>query len=428
MRLNARQANARIEARLGRTAQDALEATAVLEAWGGLRPLTAMEMGAVVAEVITPSEPGEAATKPALDTRAGRGLALCAALFATLAWMEPLSSSLGPESVRLAWGLALPLGLGAQWGLRRRYLDGGPDGHGRLRNDWRSIALWSGAVLAVPTAALGTAGALAAILVLVWVSAFVVVERGWGFAFAAVLGSLGLVMRLEPPAWVDAGLLVLVAGVGLAVALSTSPGSTRLPGPWEPTIGAALTGSGIGTLIVFEAVDRLQGARPLPAPVVLGSILVASLWAGHHLGRIWDIADRPFDATLVGRSQSSRWATSVFFGSLARLAAGTIFAFSLVAAGASQHSLAEVAGILVLVWLIGLVSVICTLLEAVGRRAWSGAVVVGACAPLLAHGMGLLSWGVPPTVVGVGFGLAISLWPLLNLLHQPDRVLAVATL
>lgn len=429
MRLNARQANARVEARLGRTAQDALEATVVLEAWGGLRPRTAMEMGAVVAEVVPSREPAShAAPKPVLDTGLGRGLALCAALFATLAWMGPLSSALGPEAVNLAWGLALPLGLGAQWALRRRYLDG-PDGHGRLRNDWRRVASWGAAVLAVPTVALGTAGVLAAILVLVWISAFVVVERGWGFPFAAALGSLGLIMRLEPPVLVDAGLLLAVAGTGLAVALRTSKDSTRLPGPWEPVLGAALTGAGIGTLIVFEAVDRLREARPLSVLVAVAPTLVASLWAGHRLGRLWDIADQAFDsAAPPGRAPSSRWAIRVFFGSLARLAAGSSFAFVLVVAGASQHSLAEVGRFLVGAWSIGLVAVICTLLEAVGRRAWSSAVVVAACVPLLVDALGVQSWGVPSAVAGAGVGLAVSMWPLTDLLRRPDRVLAVATL
>src|SRR5207249_9468603 len=48
MRIAPGQARARVEAHLGRPPQDALEAAVVLEAWGGLRARSALELGTSV--------------------------------------------------------------------------------------------------------------------------------------------------------------------------------------------------------------------------------------------------------------------------------------------------------------------------------------------------------------------------------------------
>lgn len=433
MNIGVGQAGARVEARLGRTAQDSLEATVVLEAWGGLRPLTAMEMGAEVVEQTPAKAPRSPVGPVKLATASGfaTGLALCAGLFATVAWMGPLSAALGPEAILRArglLGLTLPLGLGAQWALRRRYQDG-PDWRGRIRNDWRTFIACS-LLLAAPTLLFGPGGVLAGILVLVWIAISVVVERGWGFAMAAVIATLGLVMRLVPSVWVDGAFMLVLAGGGLVLALRSSPPATRLPGRWGPVLASLLTGTGVGVFIVLEATGRMRTSSPFPLVVSVAPTVMAGLWAGHELGRIWEIADEPFDTSPPrGRSPSSRVALRVFFGSLARLAAGTGFAFVLLVVGTRGHSLAQIGGYILGALSIGLVAVLCILLDAVGRRAWSNAAVLAGCVPLAVDALDHHVYGaVPPAVMGAGICLVVALCPLSRFLRRPDQALSVAAL
>ena len=83
-----------------------------------------------------------------------------------------------------AWRLALPVSLGAQWLLRRRYLSGA-DGLGRLRREpW--IALPGLAMLGA-MAFVRPGGLLAVSLTTIWVGGFILTRRGWGPLFGLAL-------------------------------------------------------------------------------------------------------------------------------------------------------------------------------------------------------------------------------------------------
>lgn len=426
MRLGARQAAARVEARLGRAAQDALEAAVVLEAWGGLRPFTAMELGTEVAQDVTTQN---SYTQPAgrqSHSELVRGLCLITVLGSVLACIDPLSAAYGSAVVRSAWELALPAGLGAHWALRRRYLDG-PDGLGRLRGDWRSLASWVGLLVVAASFVLGAAGALAGVLLVVWITAFVVVDRGWGIRFAVALAGVGVVMRAEPPGWVAIALLFVPALGALMLAISTASQSSRVPGAWKPTLGAALTGAGLGAVIVLGEAGRQSGATSA-GRLTSAPILVGTFWAAHRLGRFWKLSENPFDPGVGFASTSSRWVIGVFAGSLARLAAGACGTFLLLTALLPNSSLSLGGSLVVSSLCIGLVVLICTLLEGMGRFAWSALVAIGAVIGMLVESGGAQVLHFPAPAVGAGTAVILALPPIVGLLRRPHRALTVAML
>lgn len=283
-----------VEARLGRPAQDALEAAVVLEAWAGVPAQRALE----TARMLMPGSAGPAPASSAAPRAVPRppGVAVEAGaffvtVFAIALWVEPLARALGGDAVSRALVAALPLTLALQWALLARHL-GRPAGLAGVGAG--SLAVGAVAVVAGLTLVLGVAGTLAGLLTVTWTAGGIAIRRGWAVAYCVVVAGA------TPALAAGADPLVVVAVVAAAVAalallaVGTAAGTPATPGRWSRTLGAGLTGAGVGVLIVGDpSVTWTAGAS---AALALAPSTAGALWAGQHL---WRLAGA-FPRALVG--------------------------------------------------------------------------------------------------------------------------------
>jgi hypothetical protein len=274
-----------IEARLGRPPQDALEAAVVLEAWAGVPAQRALE----TARALMPARPraalvSRAAPAPAAHAPRGifSGLAFVLAIAMVALWAAPLADALGADVVRAALVFSLPVTLGLQWALGCRHL-GRPSGLAGLAAR-RGTLVVAAAALIGSGAVFGPGGTLAGLLVVTWTAGTILIHRGWAGAYAAVVagGTLLLAAAVAAPAVVS-GAAAGVAALAWAALRTTAPGAA-IPGRWTRTAGAALTGTGLGVLLVADPTVSWTGSAA-PALALLPSALGA-LWAGRHLRQL----------------------------------------------------------------------------------------------------------------------------------------------
>jgi len=432
MRIKPDQASARVRAALGRPAQDALESAVVLEAWGGLVPRTALALSrrsidrsesdaTITHSTETVGEITQVSTREALG--------LVAALLATTAWVAPLTTALGGASTDRAWKIALPISLCLQWLLRRRYLNG-PDGLGRLRSD-RPIVALIGLLYAAVTVGVVVSPALLlpAALVLTWVGGLLIVVRGWGVPYALALVAATVAINLGVPVMLDIVFVVDMTGVLLAAALLTTPASQARPTPWRRSFVAGTIGGITAILIVMDPSVDWSSSQPFPVIALVPSLL-ASIWAGQYLNRIWTVLLRALASTgLLHRRTRPNWRVfaEIVFGALGRLFLATLvlslvaFAVLVETAGSPQG----LARLLIGLGAFGMVNFLTALLESFGRV---GAALLVAVASVAAAQFALASeWGPlhrSSLMVAALIAFGAAAIPIYHLIRQPDRTIA----
>ncbi|WP_432502601.1 hypothetical protein [Kineococcus arenarius] len=432
MRITTEQASARVRAGLGREPQDPLEASVVLEAWGGLLARSALPLAREVAAV-------RRASPPAGPYRRARGdvapdstrefLGLIATLLATTAWVAPLAGALGSGAVEQAWKLALPVSLGLQWFLRRRYLTDAR-GIGRLRADHRAVGVGAAtSLLATGGLVLDPALVLPAALVVTWVGGLLVVVRGWGVPYAASLLLATLAMNLGVPVVLDVLLVVVLTQVVVAAALVTCAPSASPPTPLPRSLAAGTIGGTTALLIVVDPSVEWSTWRPFPVVALVPSLL-GSVWAGRHLNRVWTVLLGSLASTDLG-DRSSRRNRRVFggiiAGALVRLVLLTAAASALTFLLVQPAATSERGLVLLLVGLgcFGVVGFVAALLESFSRLASAATVALAALGASAVVVSGALPWtGVPPLAAAACTAAAVALVPIARLVSQPDRTLA----
>ncbi|MEZ0164202.1 hypothetical protein AB2L27_05405 [Kineococcus sp. LSe6-4] len=432
MRITPEQAAARVRAGLGRDPQDALEASVVLEAWGGLTARSALPLARQVAAIPRPSSPAgfsRRVTGVVQSESTREVLGLIATLLATTAWVAPLATALGAGSTERAWKIALPISLAVQWFLRRRYLTDAR-GLGRLRTD-RGVAA-GGTVLSllvVVAMLLQPAAALPAALVVTWVGGLLVVVRGWGIPYAACLLAATAAMGLGLPVVTDVLLVVTLTVAAVAAAIVTCPPSSLAPTPWPRSLVAGAIGGTTALLIVVDPTVEWSSWRPFPV-IALVPCLLGTVWASRHLNRIWTVLLAALASTDFG-DRSSRRHRRVFgriivgaFGRLVLLtAAVSVLTYALV------HSVATSGRGLALLLLglgcFGVVGFVAALLESFSRLLAAGVVAVVAVVVAAAAASGRLPGpDLPPLAAAAVAAAVVALWPVARLVSQPDRTLA----
>jgi hypothetical protein len=431
------QAREFVEARLGRPPQDALEAAVVLEAWGGVRSARAVPL----AERIMAEERGGRARRD--DPASGEeiasplgpldylGLTLIVAVVA--AWSGPLAAQLDGDAVSTAWRVALPISLGLQWIVRRRYL-AGQSRLGSLRRGGAFLAFAGAAVATVPPIALGDAGVPAAALILSWTGAMIVALRGWalpsGIALAAIAVGVGGDLP-APAALAGLGIASLVL-TGLAVA--TAPSPAEEPAPWGRAAASGLVGAGLGLVLVSDPGIGWGVRGALPVLAFLPSF-TGGLWASIHLRSIWEAVPRSARATPLGEDERRPlWnpTTAVLAGAAGRLflAVVALSGVVAVAAAAQGASLGVALGTLVGFAVVVLASLAAGLLDSCNET-WTAVVAVFvADAVVLAAdvvSMGEAHAGVT-LVLGGSIVLAVAGPRVLELVRRPGRRLATSLL
>ena len=426
------QALALVAERLGRAAQDPLEIAIVLEAWGGVAPELSLPLAVAIAPQAIALESGT--EQAATITPADRSMALgdvgfvIGVLFVGF-WISSLADEFGLVAVDRAWRLALPVSLGAQWLLRRRYLSGA-DGLGRLRREpWVALpllAVLGGIALVRP------GGVLAVALTTIWVCGFILTRRGWGPAFGLVLilGAATLKLGLSPR--VIIGSAALLATFGAVAAVRGSPPSLRRPGPWQRAVPAGLIGAGMGFLLVIEPRFAWHAQGVLPALTVVPS-LIGSLWGGLHMTRLWEVMPHVLANTSVrrrGEGRIGRLTSRLLLESMLRLVLGaTVVSAAVMLWVVADGQPREITRSLLVAHGVLAVAGLCVaLLEAFGRWGYALAATVFGCAiatglhTVVGHditpGVRIL-WGAVACTVA-------STPPLVALLREPDRNIAAA--
>ena len=421
-----------VAGQLGRAAQDPLEIAVVLEAWGGVAPELSLPLAIAIAPQAIVLESGT--ERAATIAPADRSMALgdvgfvIGVLFVGF-WISSLADEFGLVAVDRAWRFALPVSLGAQWLLRRRYLSGA-DGLGRLRREpWVALpllAVLGGIALVRP------GGLLAVALTTIWVCGFILTRRGWGPAFGLVLILGAATLKLGLPPRVIIGSAAMLATLGAVAAVRGSPPSLRRPGPWQRAVPAGLIGAGMGFLLVIEPRFAWHAQGVLPALTVVPS-LIGSLWGGLHMTRLWEVMPHVLANTSVrrrGEGRIGRLTSRLLLESMLRLVLGaTVVSAAVMLWVVADGQPREITRSLLVAHGVLAVAGLCVaLLEAFGRWGYALAATVFGCAvatglhTVVGHditpGVRIL-WGAVACTVA-------STPPLVALLREPDRNIAAA--
>jgi hypothetical protein len=427
------QARRLVEARLGREPQDMLEVAVALEAWAGVDAAEALERGRDIMAVAPAAPRPSAGRLP--GTAEQRGIAIEALSFvivvvAIACWAAPLSSHLGRHVVELALIVALPTTLTLQWGLASRYLSR-PEGIAHLGRRPMLLVLAAVALVAVPAAVLGRAGALAGLLTLTWTGGTVVIRRRWALAYAGmvVAASGAMVAGMPAPNVLSATATLTTIGVALAIRARIAS-SGRPPGRWGRAIVAAAIGGGIGVMLVADrTVDWSVGS--VPAIALLPSS-IASFWGGYRLWRYQEAIPQALSGVALSGSSVRglyRAPLRILFGAVARVVGLTAALSGALLAGAAALG-QDTTGrtVLVAFGLVALATLFVGLLESVGRGRW--AIVALGCGiagevlgPRLAD-LGSIAGG--GLMLGATITVLLALPVAVSMLGRPATTLATA--
>jgi hypothetical protein len=426
--MTAERARAVVEARLGRPAQDQLEAAVVLEAWGGLRAADALQHGP---EVIRRDETPATGQQERFEAQAGakssaaEGIALILAVLAVAAWAAPVSAHLGAAVWDGAVRLALPITLALQWIVWSRHLRGG-DGLGSVKHEG-PVGIAALLLLEVVLFMLGPTGVVAGMLVAIWVGGTVLVDRGWVVWYVLQLAVIGVAMSVgaDPPLMLGIGALATLGAVGAALATSTSP--AQRPGGWGRALVAGAIGAGLGALLVADHTIGWGFRGAVPALALIPST-VGGFWGGHYLSRIHvnlAAALRGVPASRADDLSAGGPGLTILGGAVLRVVVATA-----VLSGACVLISPAMSGTVATSLFVGfgclaLATLMVSLLVSLGRLGWAlfaVAVAVG-CELLLmpvtaAAGSGL--------IVGAALAVLLSLPPIMAALVRPGRALATA--
>jgi hypothetical protein len=421
-----------VHARLGRPAQDLLEAVVVLEAWGGVPSDSALALDAVVSPERSPSAPVPARRIECDDEEregiVAEGVALLVAIVAVAAWAGPLSRQVGATALEHALRVALPLALALQWMLRSRYL--GRGGGVRCLAEERVAVLL--ATLVVGSALLLTPGAgpLVALLVLIWVGGAVLARRGWGLPYAGLVAGEAIALAAGAPAGASLaalGGIVLAAGV-LAVATSRGP-AAQAPGRLSRALAAGAIGALLGGLLVGDTSLGWGVHGAFPGLALVPSV-IGSLWGGYHLWQFHAAVPRGLRGVplaLASASIPGGPAAQILIGALVRLVGvTTVLSLAVIAAGTWTNG-TDQAGLFVAFGSAALLSLFVSLHESLGYARWAFVVALASLVVELA----LDHWIVAPppglalSVAGA-VGTLLAVGPLVRQLRSPGRMLATA--
>ena len=428
-----------VKARLGRDPQDMLEVAVVLEAWAGMPAQSALRNGAEVMRAGEATSQLSVSALPDAPDREREGVAaqaitLLVTVVAIAWWAGPLSVALGASVVAQALLVALPVSLATQWALQSRYLG---------RRDWleqlaarpKSLLLGSLAMLAVPTAILGTAGLVAGLLALIWTGGMVLVRRGWALVYSGVvtLGTAGMLADLPATAMV-AGVAVAVAvAVPAAVAAAMRPGrapAARRPAQYSRVLAAAAIGAGLGVLLVADG--SLQWTTSAGPALALLPSTVAMLWGGR---RLWNfqqvICESLVGVPVVGGALPRRvaWRSqALLMRALGRVVAMTaVLSGALVACATWLNIPAIDVTVLLAFGLVAVATLLIGVLEAVGRAWWAlAAVGAGVTLELMAGAWDLFPVYAGALIGGATAALLVALPAVIVLLARPANTLATA--
>ena len=421
-----------VEARLGRPPQDMLEAAVVLEAWAGVPAQSALAAARALmtGSARTPQPSVGRLPAPGVQ-QAGLlpGAAFIVTVIAIACWAAPLASSLGGGVVERALMIALPLTLALQWGLQSRYLNH-PQGLAQLAGRRRGLLLGAAALVAVPAVVVGVAGVLAGLLTVTWTGGTLLVgcRRPLPYVVIVLLATPAMVAGWAVMAVLAAAAAATTVAVAFVLGARAAP-ARATPGRWGRAVAAGAIGTGLGLMLVLDpTVGFTEGAVPVLA---LLPSTVASAWGGHHLRHLEQAIPRAVSGIAASDAYApgAAWPPCrVLLGALGRLLALAAALSAVLLAltpwlGTSGRSASMLAGF----GLVGLATLLVSLLEAMGRGRWAlTAVVCAAAAEALVRVAGSDPFPGAGLVVGGALAVLLVLPAAIGQLVSPARTLATA--
>ncbi len=422
-----------IEARLGRGAQDVLEAAVVLEAWGGMRANSALSLGSRVVPPKPPRwTPGRLTTEESghRESIITEAIALIMAILAVASWAGPLGRQVGTAVLTQAIVIALPTTLALLWAIRSRYLSR------RSGFTWLSrdrIVLLAVAILGIemPLMLLSSYGPLAGMFVAIWVGGTILSRRGWGLFYGLLLVGTVFALQADLPAYPLLLGLTAIIVIGAVTAIRTSHERSNEPaGRLGRALWAGAMGAALGGLLVGDSSLGWGVHGAFPALALLPSIF-GSFWGGYHLWQFYDAVPRGLQGAGLAQAneRSVRGpAMRVFLGAVGRLVLLTVglsvfvIFISQWTSGTSRLSLFIGFGC------IALLTMLINVLESLAYVQWALMSAVAALVTELVVVDGLSYSPVPGTalIAGTAVGILVALPPLLALLLRPGRVLATS--
>jgi hypothetical protein len=423
-----------IEARLGRGAQDVLEAAVVLEAWGGVRANAALSLGSRIVPPKPPTwTPGRFTTEESgsRDSILAEAIALIMAILAVASWAGPLSRQVGTSVLEQAIAIALPTTLALQWAIRSRYLSR-RSGLACLARDRLAVCALALIAIEGPLMLLHSYGRLAGMFVAIWVGGTVMARRGWALAYGFVLVAavVGLEFRLSAYPLLE-GLTALILATAVWAVASGGGRSDEPAGRVGRALWAGAIGAALGGLLVGDSSLGWGVHGAFPALALLPSVL-GSFWAGYHLWKFYDAIPRGLQGVGLERANERDVrgaAMGIFTGSLLRLLGTTVALSGVViligewTSGTNRWSLFVGFGC------VAFVTMLVNLLESLAYARWAFFAALASVTTELVLSRLVLTHGAEPgtaLIAGALVGIAIALPPLLRMLLRPGRVLATS--
>ncbi len=420
-----------IDARLGRPANDVLEAAIVLEAWGGAPASEALAGAPELVRHDVPRQRGHGRTEHRDDRERasllGEALTLVMSILSVAAWAQPLRATVGAETLTVAVRIALPLAIALQWAARSRYLSR-REGLSLLAHDGPQAALLLLVAIFLPLALSGAAGRLAALLTVVWTAGAILTRRGWGvpYGLTLVLTTVALDERHSP--YLPLGALALLTSALCVAALRTRRAQpTTRAGSVRRAVLAALLGGGAGVLMVGDP-SLGWGVRGSQPALALLPAVAGSFWGGYHLWNLYQalpegLRGLPLEgAARIGFGDP---AMRVFLGAVARLLAATLVLSGVVLLAGGWVGEADRPSLFLAFGCVSLLTLMISLLESLSLN--RAAALALAVALLCEFGSReLLHWQMPggALTLGAAAGILLSAPALIALLARSGRVLA----
>jgi hypothetical protein len=356
------------------------------------------------------------------------GLVMIVAVVA--AWSEALVSPLEGPGAGIAWKVALPLALSLQWILRRRYL--ASEHVGALRMGAGFVAIVVVAMGIVLPALLGVAGALAAMLVVVWVGAMIIALRGWALWFGTLLALAAWFLGDSAPPLAAFGVLAAATLVVCVLGVARSPEEVGRPVPWRRAAPAGIAGAGFGLILVSDPGVRWGVAGALPVLAYLPA-LIGGLWASVYLRSIWEALPEAARQTPIGDEERRPIIgppAAVLGGAVVRLAMVAVPLSTLVVLLVDRDggTAADVTGILMGFVAVALASLIVGLIDSCNLPTWTiVSVASGLASALVARS--LLDGSIPPggtLLIGGVIVVVVAASPVMQMIRTPGRKLATS--
>jgi hypothetical protein len=423
-----------IEARLGRGAQDVLEAAVVLEAWGGVRANSALSLGS---RVVPPKPPQWARGRLAMEEPGRRdgilseAVALIMAILAVASWARPLSRQVGASVLEQAIVIALPTTLALQWAIRSRYLSR-RSGLACISRDRLPLLAVALVCIEVPLMLLHPYGPLAGLFVAIWVGGTILARRGWALGYGLLLVATVLGLVADLPAYPLLEVVTAIVLIGVVVAVRTGGAHSNEPaGRVERALWAGGIGAALGCLLVGDPSLGWGVHGAFPALALLPSVL-GSFWGGYHLWKFYDAVPRGLQGVAFDQA-NERYpggaAMEIFLGSIMRLLGTTVVLSGIVIVIAQWTSGTSRLSLFLGFGCVALVTMLVNMLESLAYVRWAFlAAIVSVGTELITSEFILVHAPVPglPLVAGTVMGILVALPPLVRLLLRPGRVLATS--